>query len=366
MPYVRTAKEGVGDREGAMNEPTSPTNTSKARSAPYLDVAIVGLGAIGTAHVDAVEKASSTRLAAVVDIEPSVAEETAARAGCPAYTSIDAMLRDTDVDLVMVCTPDHLHLEPVRTAAAAGKHIFLEKPIATTLDDAKAILDTVERAGVRFTVGHCLRFDPKYAEIKRQIDVGAVGDVASLYARRQNRTSGAKRLKGRVSSLLFLAVHDIDILNWCAGSDPVAVYCASTNSVMRSLGYDIDDVSWTTIRYANGAVGVVESGWLLPDAYPRSGHFELVTTGSRGVARLDEFDEGLWVANEAFAHLPLVDRLTPQIDAFATAILQDRAPLVSGRDAYAAVEVALAATLSARHHEEVQLPLRAGTDGSSA
>jgi len=263
----------------------------------------------------------------------------------------------------MICTPDHLHLEPVRIAAAAGKHVFLEKPIATTLEDAEAILDAVDRAGVQFTVGHCLRFDPKYAEVKRQIDLGAVGDVASLYARRQNRTSGAKRLKGRVSSLLFLGVHDIDILNWCAGSDPVAVYCASTDRVMRSLGYDIDDVSWTTIRYANGTVGVVESGWLLPDAYPRNGHFELVATGSRGVARLDEFDEGLWVANEAFSHLSWVDRLTPQIDAFANAILLDRTPLVSGRDAYAAVEVALAATLSARHHEEVQLPLRKGTDG---
>lgn len=349
-----------------MTEPMPQIRSSKTRAVPYLDVAIVGLGVIGAAHVDAVKRAAATRLAAVVDVDPQVADATAQRAGCPAYTSIEAMLDGADVDLVMICTPDHLHLEPVRIAAAAGKHIFLEKPIATTLEDAEAILDTVERAGVGFTVGHCLRFDPKYAEVKRQIDQGAVGDVASLYARRQNRTLGAKRLKGRVSSLLFLAVHDIDILNWYVGSDPVAVYCASTSRVMRSLGYDIDDTSWTTIRYANGAVGVVESGWLLPDAYPRNGHFELVATGSRGVARLDEFDEGLWVANETFAHVQEVDRLTPQIDDFAHAILQGRPPLVSGRDAFTAVEVALAATRSARHHEEVLLPLRTGTDGSGA
>jgi UDP-N-acetylglucosamine 3-dehydrogenase len=304
-----------------------------------------------------VRLAPSTNLAAVVDLDPQKAEEAGARHGCPAFSTIEEMLNDVDVELVMVCTPDHLHVAPVCAAAQAGKHIFLEKPIATSLRDADTILSAIEQNKVSFTVGHCLRFDPKYVEVKRRIANGDIGEVVSIYARRQNRASNQKYLQGRVSSLLFLAVHDIDILNWIIGSRPLSVYCASTNSVMSSLGYDIDDVSWTTIRYENGVVGVVESGWLLPDTYPRTGHFELVATGSQGLANLSQFNEGLSIANQSYIHVPLVDRLTPQIEHFAGAILEDSKPLVSGREARLAMEVALAATRSARHHSEVTLPL---------
>lgn len=327
----------------------------KSRPSPYLDVAVVGLGDIGRAHVDAVQRAHSTRLAALVDIDPARTAAMREAVDCPAFESVEAMLAGADVDLVMVCTTDHLHVEPVRAAAAAGKHVFVEKPIATTIEDIDAIEAAIDEAGVAFTVGHCLRFDPKYAEVKRRIDAGDIGDVVSLYARRQNRTVTPRRLGGRISSVMFLGVHDIDILNWYVGRPPVAVYAASADPVMRSFGFDIDDVTWTTIRYENGAIGVVESGWLLPENYPRSGHFALVAMGTRGLANLDEFDEGLSIASERYDHLPLVDRLTPQIEHFARAILDGRPPLVGARDARLAVEVALAATRSAREHVEVAL-----------
>lgn len=326
-----------------------------SRPTPHLDVAIIGLGDIGRAHVDAVQRAHSTRLAALVDIDPARLEAVRPIVDCPSYESVEAMLAGSDVDMVMICTPDHLHVEPVRAACAAGKHVFLEKPIATTLDDVAAIEAAVSDAGVKFTVGHCLRFDPKYVEVKRRIDAGDLGEVVSVYARRQNRTVTPRRLGGRISSVMFLGVHDIDILNWYVGQAPVAVYAASANPVMRSYGFEIDDVTWTTIRYENGVIGVVESGWLLPEAYPRTGHFALVAMGTRGLANLDEFDEGLSIANEQYAHIPLVDRLTPQIEHFARAILDGREPLVTAADGRRAVEVALAAERSAHEHTEIPL-----------
>lgn len=327
----------------------------RTRSQPYLDVAIVGLGDIGRAHIDAVQRAHSTRLAALVDIDPARIEAVRPIVDCPAFESMEDMLAGSDVDMVMVCTPDHLHVEPVRAACAAGKHVFLEKPIATTLEDISAIETAIADAGVAFTVGHCLRFDPKYVEVKRRIDTGDLGDIVSVYARRQNRTITPRRLGGRISSVMFLGVHDIDILNWYMGGAPVAVYGTAANPVMKSFGFEIDDITWTTIRYETGSIGVVESGWLLPENYPRTGHFALVAMGTRGLANLDEFDEGLSIANEQYAHIPLTDRLTPQIEHFARAILDDRPPLVTASDARLAVEVALAAERSAREHTEIQL-----------
>lgn len=334
-------------------------SSGKQRQTRYIDVAVVGLGAIGAAHVDAVIKASSTRLAAVVDVDAARAREFAGRHDCLAFDSIAALLQGADVDLLIIATPDALHVDAVAEAAAAGKHILLEKPLATTVEDGHAILAAVRAAPITFSVGHCLRFDPKYVELRQRIAAGELGDLATVYARRQNQVGVVERLRGRVSSLLFLGVHDIDIVNWYMASEPVSVYCASSASVLKARGYDVDDVSFTTIRYANGAVGVVESGWLLPPTYPRSGHFELVATGSRGLGRLDEFDEGLWVANETFKHIPLVDRLTPQVQHLADAIIHGTEPLVSGEDAFSAMEIALAAQISARENREVQLPLAA-------
>lgn len=330
----------------------------KTRPQEYLDVAVIGLGAIGAAHVEAVLKAPSLRLAAVVDVDADRASEVAARTGSRSFASIAALLEAGNIDLAIIATPDAMHLEAVREVAAAGKNILLEKPIATTVEDGRAILDLVEASGIKFSVGHCLRFDPKYVELRNRIRAGELGEIATLYARRQNQVGVVERLKGRVSSLLFLGVHDIDIVNWYMDSPPVAVYCASTSRVMKAKGFDVDDVSFTTIRYANGSLAVVESGWLLPPTYPRSGHFELVATGSRGLGRLDEFDEGLWVANETFAHIPLVDRLTPQVQQFAEAILGDTEPLVSGPEAFLAMEIALAAEMSARENREIPLPLQ--------
>jgi UDP-N-acetylglucosamine 3-dehydrogenase len=329
----------------------------KSRPRPYLDVAVIGLGAIGAAHVEAVRKAPSARLAAVVDVDAHRAADVAAATGSLAFTSIDDLVAHADIDMAIIATPDSLHVEAVKKMAAVGSAVLLEKPIATSVADAADILEAVAESGIAFTVGHCLRFDPKYVELKRRIGAGELGDLATIYARRQNQVGVAERLKGRVSSLLFLGVHDIDIVNWYIDSQPVSVYCASASGVLQARGIPVDDVSFTTVRYANGAVAVVESGWLLPPTYPRSGHFELVATGSRGVGRLDEFDEGLWVANETFKHIPLVDRLTPQVQHFAEVILSGEKPLVSGSDAALAMEVALAAEVSAKENREVRLPL---------
>lgn len=341
----------------SVNAVPPATQPNKTRSSAYLDVAVIGLGAIGAAHVEAVRNAPSARLAAVVDVDARRASEVAAATGCEAFTSIDDLVASANIDVAIIATPDALHVEAVQKAAAAGIHVLLEKPIATTVGDAESILAAVSASGIKFTVGHCLRFDPKYAELKRRIGAGELGNISTVYARRQNQVGVVERLKGRVSSLLFLGVHDIDIVNWYIDSSPVAVYCASSSGVMQARGFAVDDVSFTTIRYANGAVAVVESGWLLPPTYPRSGHFELMATGTRGLGRLDEFDEGLWVANETFRHIPLVDRLTPQVQHFVEVILIGEQPLVSGSDAALAMEIALAAEQSAKENREVRLPL---------
>ena len=320
-------------------------------------VGIIGLGNMGQRHVDIVHKSHVAELTAVADIDRVRADNIAEQYGCRAFYHHQELLDQDLVDMVMICTPDSMHVEPTLACAAAGKPTFLEKPIATSLEDADTILNAVKAAGILFTVGHCLRFDPKYVAIKNQIDAGTIGEIVSFSTRRQNRTSSQEVLKGRVSSQQFLGVHDYDILNWFLGKKPISIYCESVSRVMRRQGFDIDDISWTTIRYEDGTVAVTETGWLLPKGYPLPYRFELTAYGDVGTAHLEVFDDGLAVAADTWTHLAVGDRLTPQLEHFLSCIETGKQPLVSGQDARLALEMALAAEASASAGQRLSLPL---------
>lgn len=316
-------------------------------------VGIIGLGNMGRRHAEIVAAYPTARVEAVVDTAEDRLQDAAERYGARAFRSVDDMLSATDLDVVMVCTPDSLHLHPTIKCLEAGKHVFLEKPIATSLEEADEIVRAADRAEGKFAVGHCLRFDPRYVAVKRRIDAGSLGKLVGISTRRQNRLVGAERLKGRVSSQLFLGVHDYDVANWYLASSPVEVYCASTSMTLRAKGLGVDDAAWTTIRYASGAVVVAETGWLLPNDYPLGYRFELHAFGQAGTAHLEYLDEGLAFAAGTWQFEQTGDRLTPQLAHFLNCIDDDVSPLVTARDGRVAVAVALAAEESATSRKPV-------------
>lgn len=320
-------------------------------------VGVVGLGQIGLLHAETVHCCHIAELAAVADIDEAKAVDVAQRYGSLAFCDHRQLLDHADVDVVIIATPDHLHVEPALDCASARKHILLEKPLATKLQDADAIIQAVGQAGVQFSVGHCLRFDSKYVAVQERIAAGDLGEIESLHTRRIARIKNQERLRGRVSPQMFFGVHDYDIMNWFTCSPPARIYCESVSKVMRAQGYPVEDIAWTVIRYENDAVGVSETGWLLPDSYPRMNHCTLAATGTKGAAYIDQFDEGLTLATDSWTYLSTSDRLTRQLVHFLQCVDTGKTPLVTGADARLAVEMALAAELSALTHQPVALPL---------
>lgn len=318
-------------------------------------IGIIGLGVMGLRHVDTVKRSPRARLIAVSDIDEELTRRSASSYCCKGYIDYRTMLEEADIDSVIICTPDHLHVQPTLDSFAAQKHVLLEKPIATTLEDADRIIEAANRASTTFTVGHCLRFDAKYVAIKERIDAGELGHLVSVFTRRQNRMSSQDRLLGRVSSQLFLGVHDYDVINWYLRSSPLSVYCESTSHVMRQRGFEIDDISFTSIRYANGSIAMAETGWLLPESYPSYFRFELTAMGSAGTAHLEYFDEGVQVATNRWYQPSLGDRLTPQLHHFLDCIETGEQPKVTGKDARLAIAIALAAEESAKVHQPVRI-----------
>jgi predicted dehydrogenase len=319
-------------------------------------VAVVGAGLMGAQHAEAYSHNRSARLLAVVDVREEVARSVADRFAARACSDVSEMLAETDVDAVSICTSDAQHTAPALACFAAGKHVLLEKPIATTLPEADEIIQAARSAGVKFLMGQIVRFDPAYAHVQARLAGGELGELEAVFARRLNHVGSQDTLQGRVSVLSFLGVHDFDYILWLSGSKPVRVHTESVAKVHKAAGRDVEDHTFTLIRFANGVVACVEAGWVLPDSHPRRADFKLEVIGTHGMAQVDLLGGGLAVCTERGWELPPMGQaLNSEIAHFLDCILDDKQPLVSGEDGREALRLSLAAEESARTGRIVEM-----------
>ena len=186
------------------------------------------------------------------------------RTGAAAYSDFTELLRRDDLDAVSVCTPDGLHREPCERAFEGGRHVLVEKPIATTVEDAEAIVAAARRAGVVLLVGHCLRFDPRYDQARQAVARGELGPIQTIYTRRANTVAAQDRLGGRCTLPLFLGVHDYDVMRWLADSEVERVTAESKWGLLREQGFPVEDANCALLRFASGVLGIAELNWILP------------------------------------------------------------------------------------------------------
>ncbi len=310
-------------------------------------IGIIGLGEMGQAHARAVAGLEHARLVAVAEPDAARREMAAEIGAARAYADYREMLRSDDIQGVVVATPDALHVEPCLAAAAAGKAVLVEKPIATTELDSQAIIDACRAAGVLLMVGHVLRFFPEYVEAKKSVEAGRLGRLVSLFARRTNVITQPERLKGRVGVLMFLGVHDFDILRWVGGSEPVRIHCESATSVPGR--FPVENETFTTIAFADGSIGCVHAGWYLPTTHPAGFDFKLDVTGDKGIINLDFARHMVSLYDATGGHYPLMTpAVSEQIRAFIKAAEEGAPSPVPGEDGLAALRMALAAETSLR------------------
>jgi UDP-N-acetylglucosamine 3-dehydrogenase len=248
---------------------------------------------MGVRHAQIYAGLPDVELVAVCDVQEGAARELGARVGAEPYTDFQALLRRDDLDAVSVCTPDGLHRGPCELAARTGRHVLLEKPIATTVDDAEAIVDAAARAGVVLLVGHCLRFDPRYDQARQAVERGELGAVQTIYTRRANTVAAQDRLGGRCPLPLFLGVHDYDVMRWLAGSEVERVTAESKWGFLKDLGFPVEDANCALLRFGSGALGIAELNWILPRGFPASGDHRLDVVGSAGALSIATLETGL-------------------------------------------------------------------------
>ena len=263
-----------------------------------LSVAVVGLGAIGIEHANIYAAAPNAEIAAVVDPRAKPADVEKRWPGTRLLGGLDEVLADDGIDAVSLCTPDHVHFADADKIMRAGRHLLLEKPIATEAQQAAALVETAESAGVVAMPGQTLRFEPRYHHAHQVVRAGTIGELVHGYVRRNNRVSVASRAAGRVNVAWFLGIHDIDALQWIAGANVTEVQARETK-IRDASGHQAAAVM-ATLALASGALVQLEAAWALPENSPSELDARFRLVGTTGEVSIDSFESGIRVAADRY------------------------------------------------------------------
>ncbi len=221
-------------------------------------IAVIGTGYWGPGIVRNLESLPEARLLHLVDRLPERAKDVAARLcpGTSAHGDFDAVLADPEVEAVVIATPVRTHFELARAALQAGRHVLVEKPLAMTVAECRALEELAAERSRVLMVGHIFLFNAAVEQVRDYIASGTLGDVLYLYSRRVN----LGRVQADVNALWSFAPHDLSILNYWLGSTPLSIQARGFSYISEG----VEDVVFCTLEYPNGIGAHVHIGWLDP------------------------------------------------------------------------------------------------------
>jgi predicted dehydrogenase len=323
-------------------------------------VAVCGLGTIGRQHADNLSSLRGCALAGVFDRDAERRDAAAVRLGVRAYRAWAEALADPAVDAVLVATPGAAHRAAVLPALEAGKHVFVEKPLADTLADARAMVAAAAASDRVVQVGFCERFNPAFVEAK--CATPRLGRVAAVQSSRVAPLALAHPEWGL--GVLDTAVHNFDLLLWLTGRRPVAVRAHGARLYPEVPGFT---AVTTTVRCDDGLIATDYVAWLRDAAHPLAAcaRARLALYGERGVFEVDQTARpASLLTADGFAQPDTVITGRPeyfgclrlQLDAFLRAVETGGPSPVPAADGLKAELVATAAQVSLATGCEVPIP----------
>ncbi len=311
-----------------------------------LGAAVIGTGFWGKNHARGYNELESTKLVAICDINRERAKAVANQFGVKAYTSSSRMLKNEDVEAVSVCTWSTQLAKEALRALRAGKHVLVEKPMATYTKQAEKLLEVAEENNLHLTVGFLMRFIPGLQHIREAVENKRIGELVSATAKRVSQWP--ERI-GDVGVVKDMAIHDIDVMRYISGEDPIGVYAKTGSMKHRKF----EDYAQIMLTYEDGKSAFIESNWLTP--YKTR---ILTVTGSEAIMRLDYMTQELWIEDpkeNLQPRYPWQEPLKCELQHFAECITEKKKPLITGVDGLKALQIAEAALRSSAKNRAVKL-----------
>lgn len=329
-----------------------------------LRIGVIGLGWFGEIHCETIVGIPNLELAALCTRRPDRLADLAQKFGVKkTFTDYHAMLADKDIDAVSIVTMWDQHTEPASEALAAGKHVFLEKPMASTVADCNTIIKASKKSKGILQIGHICRFNPRYRMAKQAIDEGRIGKIVALQSRRNIPAAWTPTILEKIGPIVGDAIHDTDLMLWFTGDKIVSAY-AQTVSV-RGLRHP--DIGQTMYRFKGGASATLETVWCMPEKTPFDIDERMSIIGTEGIIHVQDTFPNLGIVDKSRLHSPDTTywpmfngvrggALRAEFEYFADCALQGKTPEIGKpEDAAAALEATIAAEESARTGQVIHI-----------
>ena len=294
----------------------------------------------------------------------------------PTSTTTDyrqVIARDNIDAIIISATPETTHYPMAKESLQAGKHVFLEKPLALTLDEADELIEIANKNNCKFAIGYSQRFNQKFAYAKKSLLDKTIGEpVCALVSRHITRGLGNK-IGGRIklSPAAMEATHDLDFLLWCMEpARPVRIYSQSAYGAMKDVT-GLEDAQWMIVTLDNGVVLTVGSGWTMPPGHPNYSGTWIEVTGTEGMLVIDDthrdvisntLENGIRLPMSSMPGEPVghvfAGPMHNETVHFIEAIALDRPVMATAEQARAVMELYIAADMSAESNEPISLPLK--------
>jgi len=292
-----------------------------------------------------------------------------------ATTDYRKLIENPSIGAVMISTtPEPTHYPIAKESLLAGKHVFLEKPIALELAEADELIALAASKKLTFTIGYSQRFNPKFAYVKRSIEDGTIGEPCSALVSRHITRNLGKKIGGRVklSPAAMEATHDIDFVLWClAPRRPIRVYAQEVHKIMKGQ-YNVPDCVWIVVTMDDGTAFTIGAGWVLPPAYPNFSSTWIEFVGTEGAVMVDDTHRDVYTTTlQKGIQFPISSMPGEKVNHvyagpmeaetlhFLECVALGKQPLVTGEQARLVMQVYQAADLSAETGQPVELASRA-------
>ncbi|MBI4143507.1 Gfo/Idh/MocA family oxidoreductase [Candidatus Woesearchaeota archaeon] len=327
-----------------------------------IKAAVIGIGAMGKSHARIYSDMDSAELVAVCDKDEKAAKETARKYNARPYA--DYRKIDESIDAVSVCVPTKLHKDVALFFINKGINVIVEKPVASSINEAKELINAAKNNNVKLMVGHVERFNPVIGEIKKRIDNDELGKIYSISSL---RFSPFPHRVIDVGVAIDLAVHDIDIIAFLNKAKIKRIYAETGQRIHASH----EDILNALIKFENDVTGIISTNWLTPKKVR-----ELYITGENGMFVANYLTQDLYFYKNKLAEKDFdyskgvasvvegdmikikIDNKEPllaELEEFAGCILEDRKPMVSGEDGLKALEIATKMVEAAKTNKVVSL-----------
>lgn len=284
----------------ALDRPSNP-------EAPRL--AVVGCGRFGTHHLEIFAElahAGRAQLLAAVDLDAKRRKEVEREFKVRVYADIEEMLRCETPEGVSIATPDPFHRAAALAAIKHGAHVLVEKPLATTAKDGRAMIAAAKKAGRLLQVDFHKRYDPVHLQLRDEIRAGKLGEVLYGYVHVENRITVPRdwfpAWAAKSSSSWFLGVHFYDLIRWALARDPVSVRATRQMKKLKSAGVATPDAVQAHVTFQGGAEITFQSAWCLPENFESIVNQGIRLVGTEGLAEVDTEFRGARLASGTEEH----------------------------------------------------------------